>query len=478
MNDIIQFCVLFLLLWILALVGWWMFTGIQRDSVYSKICRHFRPVKLQDITISERSFPYRVRADVQRAIERFLESGITIHASHGVSGGNSYEELSLAACLDRRLTGSTKGSPLQYEEVDIGDEQPVRCLQNGLWLFSQGAQKFVVLMSTTGMVRSMTGRATGLKFEVGTAQGPEGQQIVQDFYGRLETSIVKAESYRGKILSLELEEHSYSGRSAGIRVHRLHTVERNQIILPSKTLELLDRNVIQFARQREQLAKFHQSTRKGILFYGPPGTGKTHTIHYLAKALPGYTTLLITSGQVGLLGEYMTLARLLQPSIVVIEDADLIGRDRTQMQSACEELMLNKLLNEMDGLKADAEILFILTTNRPAMLESALASRPGRVDQAIEFPLPDEEGRVKLIQLYSSGMDVPPEVMEAIARRVAHVSAAFIKELMRRALQFHLERNGSGRLELQDAENAIQEMLFTGGSLNLKLLGAESPAAV
>jgi len=53
------------------------------------------------------------------------------------------------------------------------------------------------------------------------------------------------------------------------------------------------------------------------------------------------------------------------------------------------------------------------------------------------------------------------------------VSAAFIKELMRRSVQFHLERNGTRRLELADVELALEEMHFSGGSLNLKLLGAE-----
>src|ERR1039458_8240254 len=77
----------------------------------------------------------------------------------------------------------------------------------------------------------------------------------------------------------------------------------------------------------------------------------------------------------------MNLARLLQPTMVVIEDVDLIARDRNQM-GPCEEPLLNGLLNEMDGLKEDADILFILTTNRPEQLESALASRPGRIDQA------------------------------------------------------------------------------------------------
>jgi ATP-dependent 26S proteasome regulatory subunit len=53
----------------------------------------------------------------------------------------------------------------------------------------------------------------------------------------------------------------------------------------------------------------------------------------------------------------------------------------------------------MDGLKQDADILLILTTNRPEQLERALAGRPGRIDQAIEVPLPDEAGRGKLVQL-------------------------------------------------------------------------------
>ena len=65
------------------------------------------------------------------------------------------------------------------------------------------------------------------------------------------------------------------------------------------------------------------ATKKGLLFYGPPGTGKTHTLHYLAGALEGMTTLLISAEQVGLLDEYVGLARL--PSMVVIEDADLIA---------------------------------------------------------------------------------------------------------------------------------------------------------
>ena len=71
----------------------------------------------------------------------------------------------------------------------------------------------------------------------------------------------------------------------------------------------------------------------------------------------------------------------------------------------------------MDGLREDADVIFILTINRPDHLERALASRPGRIDQAIEFLLPDEEGRRKLIRLYSKGPEVPPSVMDLLVRR-------------------------------------------------------------
>ena len=165
-----------------------------------------------------------------------------------------------------------------------------------------------------------------------------------------------------------------------------------------------------------------------------------------------------------------------------MEDVDLIARDRSQMNSACEEVLLNKLLNEMDGLKEEADILFILTTNRPEALEAALASRPGRIDQAIEFPLPDDTGREKLVLLYSHEIKFSAAVLAEIVRRTKGVSAAFIKELMRRIVQFHIERNSDSEIDRDDVDSALDEMLFSGGKLNLKLLGASqidtsSPAA-
>lgn len=453
--------------------------GLQRGrqgmkpSVASLLAAHFSPVAMDEISVAERSFPFRMRADLQRTIDTLFSDGMTVLHFFGVRKEYAHGGVELSDCIVDSNHNPAVSIPPEYEELDIGEEQPLRVLKNGLWLLETGGTRFAMLLAPCGEF----GRLTGMKIQVGAPNAAGGTRITQTLFKRLEEAVSTAKSYRGKILSLEQAEHSYSGESAGITVHKLRDVARDQVILPEETLILLERNVIQFVRNRPRLTALGLATKKGILFYGPPGTGKTHTIHHLAKALEGHTTLLISAEQVGLLGEYMTLARLLQPSIVVLEDVDLIARDRATMNSPCEEVLLNKLLNEMDGLKEAADILFILTTNRPQTLEAALASRPGRVDQAIEFPLPDEIGRRKLIALYAPNVGLDDDLIGDLVTRTQGVSAAFIKELMRRIAQFSIEHNGDGRISRRDVDDALDEMLFKGGSLNLTLLGAAPPNA-
>ena len=123
----------------------------------------------------------------------------------------------------------------------------------------------------------------------------------------LDGFVSQARSYRGKVLSLE-NRSDYSGRAGAVKVHRLGAVQRDEVILPEKTLRLLERNVHDFIQQRDGLRALGLAAKKGLLFYGPPGTGKTHTIRYLAGQLEGHTTLLITAEQLGLLDEYFQLS--------------------------------------------------------------------------------------------------------------------------------------------------------------------------
>jgi ATP-dependent 26S proteasome regulatory subunit len=87
----------------------------------------------------------------------------------------------------------------------------------------------------------------------------------------------------------------------------------------------------------------------------------------------------------------------------------------------------------MDGLAEDADVVFVLTTNRVELLEPALAARPGRIDQAVEIKLPDADSRRRLLELYTRGLDLDVTDLDDVVDRSEGVSAAFIKELARRA---------------------------------------------
>ena len=441
-----------------------------RQCIPTLLHKHFGLQRAADLTITERTFPSHIRADLQRALDEvFVDVDVRHLSAIHQRNIDPMQGVGFASLIHYEDEDTALAAPPEYEEVDVGDADPVRCLKNALWLVELDGAPLGVLMTPV----QRYGGAIDFRIQIAVKQSPEGTSTTRALFTRLELAVRQSQSYRGKILSLERGD-PYSGRSSGLRVHRLHTVARDQVILPASTLELLDRNVIRFVDQRAALAEHGVMAKKGVLFYGPPGTGKTHTIRYLAHALKSHTTFLMAAEQVALLDEYMALVRLLQPSILVMEDVDLIARERTMMHGPCEESLLNKLLNEMDGLREDAEVLFILTTNRPRMLEPALASRPGRIDQAIEFPMPDEDGRRQLIRLYARNIALPDELVAQIARKTERASGAFIKELMRRSLQFCIERTGAGEIAIEDVNQAIEEMLFRGGSLNRTLLGIDA----
>jgi hypothetical protein len=438
-----------------------------KSATQKKLKHHFGSVPVEEIATTARTFPLASRVDVQLAIDQFFagQSAPTLFGIHSAIG---HETPTLAHLFTGGPFPMDIG-PLQHDDVDVGEPLPVRCLKNGLWLAHHSGIPFAVLLSPA-MQYGMVG---GVHIELAVPKGEPGMQFSEDFFRQLELRVNTGGTYRGRVISLE-SQREYSGRGGPVKVHRLRAVQREEVILPEKTLSLLDRNIGSFIKARNHIKSLGLSGKKGLLFYGPPGTGKTLTIHYLASQLPQHTTLLITAEQVGLLDEYFRLARFLQPSLVVVEDVDLIARAREEMGGVCEEVLLNKLLNEMDGLREDADVVFILTTNRPDQLEPALAARPGRIDQAIEFPLPDEQGRSKLVSLYARGLQLSERLTELIVRRTKGASPAFIKELMRRTAQFQFEIGDGGEVKQSAVDGAIEEMVFSSGALNLKLLGGSS----
>lgn len=280
--------------------------------------------------------------------------------------------------------------------------------------------------------------------------------------------------YRGKVVSVG---GNYD-QTTRVTFHRLPRIERSDIVLPEGVLESLERHTVEFGVHASRLAAAGRHLKRGILLHGPPGTGKTLSAMYLASRMAGHTVILITGRTFGLIPRACAMARSLQPSIVILEDVDLVAEERTLPGAQGCGPLLFELLNEMDGLAEDTDVVFLLTTNRPDLLEPALAARPGRIDQAIEIPLPDPDCRRRLLELYSLGLRLEAPDLGSFVERTDGVSAAFIRELLRKAALAAVREDGDGaEIVVREAhlDAALQQLTVDGGDLTKRLLGGAPP---
>jgi ATP-dependent 26S proteasome regulatory subunit len=278
--------------------------------------------------------------------------------------------------------------------------------------------------------------------------------------------------YRGQVIALGNPHGPFGYGGPMVEFVAVPGIERDDVILPEGVLERIERHTVGFSAHAERLLAAGRHLKRGLLLYGPPGTGKTLTAMYLIGWMPGRTVLILSGRSYGLVAPTCELARNLQPSTVILEDVDLVAEERG-MGPMGENPLLFELLNEMDGLAEDADVVFVLTTNRPDLLEPALAARPGRIDQATEIPLPDAACRRRLISLYGDGLDLRLDDPETIVARTEGVSASFIKELLRRATLFAAEEGGGLTVTDKHVNEALDELLVAGGALTVRLLGGE-----
>ena len=309
----------------------------------------------------------------------------------------------------------------------------------------------------------------------------EDRTLAHEAAAEIRRLAVEFSVYRGQVLEFGAEMFGPHQSLLSFRDRPVMT--RDELILPPGTLEGIEAQILGVNKHRDALLAHGQHLKRGVLLFGPPGTGKTHTVRYLMSRLPETTIVILTANALRLIGQACEIARALQPALVVVEDVDLIAQDRSAPMSATP--LLFQLLTEMDGLDGDADVTFLLTTNRPDTLEPALAMRPGRVDHAVEVPLPDAEGRTRLLELYRGTIDLDLTKVDSLIERTAGVTASFIKELIRRAALIALEEQddtgtstaigtnkGSLKVTATNLDQALEILAGTRHQLTRRLLGA------
>lgn len=276
---------------------------------------------------------------------------------------------------------------------------------------------------------------------------------------------------RGKVISLVASSGGPSDNPTYSFEER-PDLGADDVILPEGALEQISTHVLGIAENADQLRRHGQHLKRGILLYGPPGSGKTHTVRYLLSKATEQTVVLLSGAALSKLGAATAIARSMQPAIVVLEDCDLIAQDRDSAPAGAKPLLF-ELLDAMDGLDGDSDITFLLTTNRPDQLETALAQRPGRVDVAVEIPLPNRPARLALLRLYRGDAPFSDNALESIADQTEGMTASFAKELMRRAILLAVladEDPADAHLE-----RALADLSAAEHELTRSLLGNASP---
>jgi transitional endoplasmic reticulum ATPase len=181
----------------------------------------------------------------------------------------------------------------------------------------------------------------------------------------------------------------------------------------------------------------------GVLLHGPPGTGKT----LLARAVAGESGVnFINVAGPELLDRYVgeseksvrelfERARQTAPAIVFFDEIDAIASRRGGGGGDTEvtERVVSQLLTELDRAAANPSLVVLAATNRREALDPALL-RPGRFEQHIEVPLPDEAARRAILAVHTRDKPLADDVdLDALAERTAGFSGADLEALCREA---------------------------------------------
>jgi cell division protease FtsH len=402
------------------------------------------------------------QADVQLALERWLAD----HAVPAAVIGTSHpmrRHHSLAELLDigRHDRGLAVGPP-DWVHVPVSPDDTHQCVAFGFYLVDTAPPIVILLRGPDPQV----GRES-VQLEILAADPDAAGQLVAE----LRRLAVELSPVRGQIVTLAPPDHP--GGSPITFLRRPH-LQREGLVLPEPTLEAVERQVLEVAALRDRLRGAGQHLKRGLLLYGPPGTGKTHTVRYLLGRLHGTTAVVLSGTALGLVSAACTLARRHQPSVVVLEDVDLIAGDRSFGPPGSNPLLF-EILNQLDGLGDDVDVVFVLTTNRVEVLERALAERPGRVDEAVEVGPPDAAGREQLLRLYGASTGIAELDVTGPVAATEGVTATYLRELVRRAVvTAALARPEAPTVSVrqEDLEAATEELRSSRARLTRALLGA------
>jgi hypothetical protein len=394
-------------------------TGAPGNEVVARVRGFLTGAGAEHSVVARQWSPFE-QVNVQTALNAWVDEAGRDVVIEGIALPPHYGEIGLQQLLSGHALPPVTLSAPAFVDLPNGPGSTLACLQLAVLLVEDGAGRYLVL------VNGPTEHEPVLRLEVAGLPVRAAQAVL----ARIDRLRAELNVYRGQLVEVGL------GPMGGVALEfaELPATARDDVVLPEPVLERIERHALGVSMHRQALQRAGQHLKRGLLLYGPPGTGKTHTMRYLVRQMGEYTRLLLSGRSLHVVGSIAEIARELEPAVIVLEDVDLVAEDRSFGPGG--NPILFDLLDAMDGAAADADLLFLLTTNRADLLEPALAARPGRVDVAVEIDLPEADARARLLDLYGRGASLQLSDAEraAVVERTDGVTASFLKELVRRSV--------------------------------------------
>ncbi len=267
-------------------------------------------------------------------------------------------------------------------------------------------------------------------------------------------SIYKKRTLRISYEAGKTDEYGDMEKAERLQVlfHAQPPVPAESFIVEDDFKKMLHRNIVDLHDNREILSELGVPIRRGVLMFGPPGTGKTHACRYLCGTMPDTTKIFATGNALAQIAAIFSIARLYAPTVLFLEDADLIFSSRDINHHTG---LLAELLDQMDGLRRNDEIGVVITTNSLERIESAIKDRPGRISQCVYLGPPNKALRKRYLLEYLKDYDLSSLDIDAVTEMGDGATQAFLREWVFRAVQIASEKN-----DTVDASRVLNDAYF------------------
>jgi hypothetical protein len=496
-GDVLAAIVVFFFGLIMLLV----IVGMIREAVWprqigNRMKRFFGP-GLKLLQAHEKSYPGWDLGSLSRAVASFVEECCEKGSEQLGSVGAANSIQPLIPIEKENALAKTRPSALTYERLPVDVEREESFVSNVLYFATvkadvreealakagragttqftltpgggargsgTGAERVAIFMAQAskaveteyGCEEEVVGKTAPAQAAASNIQlsiACRSKEVADYFFAEIERRRQELSIYRGKVIEPVIN----GGGIVTVGFRKIRPLRADELELPAAVRELIDGSIVAFYQNREALRDLGVELKRGVVFHSPPGTGKTSICLYLAGLLSNFTVCFVSGRRLLYPRELCRMARYLQPAMLIFEDIDLIANERDSNQLST---VLGELMNQIDECEPAEQVLFIMNTNSLQRLERAVRNRPGRVDQIVDIPLPDAEGRKRLLRLFSKGFSPDEGALERVAAATDGATPATLKEVVKRAAVMAVARAGVGRTAAQGARVRAEDLLL------------------